>query len=227
MKGPASALRSAIHAKDEEENADQDGGYTILVFDNVRSSSTPVGGRIRRLRCLNTGSTKYVGWTEDRDLHVVSVSLEGMIAQELAYRIPNRIVSLILAVTTPGGYPSTKVDKKAGGIPPQMDEGKSRDDDPQWRTKFEVEVEEFVHRVSVTRKQQFMGHVSQMAAGLTHAVQPEPLRHIFQSIQKVAIVTGDEDNLIHLSNAYRLKEAMSEAELAQFCIRCQCRNSRE
>ncbi|KIL55554.1 hypothetical protein M378DRAFT_435659 [Amanita muscaria Koide BX008] len=71
------------------------------------------------------------------------------------------------------------------------------------------------------------GSFSQMAAGLTHAVQPERLRHSFQSIQKAAIVTGDEDNLIHFSNAYRLKEAMSEAELVQFCIRCQCRNSGE
>ena len=64
----------------------------------------------------------YLGWTKDRDLNVVGTSLGGMIATgafaynvnetatllrlpELAYRIPQRIASLVLAVTTPGGYP--------------------------------------------------------------------------------------------------------------------------
>jgi pimeloyl-ACP methyl ester carboxylesterase len=61
----------------------------------------------------------HVGWTAKRELHVVGISLGGMIAQgiflyyvgrltisflsELAYRIPDRIASLVLAVTTPGG----------------------------------------------------------------------------------------------------------------------------
>lgn len=65
----------------------------------------------------------YVGWTAKHDLHVVGISLGGMIAQgiyscisenvstdswsseELAYRIPGHIASLTLAVTTPGGRP--------------------------------------------------------------------------------------------------------------------------
>lgn len=64
----------------------------------------------------------YVGWTEHRDLHVVGISLGGMIAQgiedylcvrtnadvgfvlELAARIPERIISLTLIVTLPGSY---------------------------------------------------------------------------------------------------------------------------
>lgn len=68
----------------------------------------------------------YVGWTGHRDLHVVGISLGGMIAQgkpevisvtyvkinsrdasELATRIPERIASLTLGVTTPGGHPWT------------------------------------------------------------------------------------------------------------------------
>ncbi|KAM6495383.1 alpha/beta-hydrolase [Amanita muscaria] len=241
MKGPASALRSVIHAEDEEEDVDQDGGYTILVFDNrgVGNSSTPVGPYSTSAMAEDVITLlDYVGWTEDRDLHVVSVSLGGMIAQELAYRIPNRIVSLILGVTTPGGYPwnnlpplsgmrslakltfTPEVDKKAEIALPMVYPVKwmkeKAEDDPQGRTNFEVEVESFVNRVSVTRKQQFMGHFSQMAAGLTHCVQPERLRQISQTIPKVTIVTGDEDNLIRLHNSYRLKEAMPEAELVQF-----------
>jgi pimeloyl-ACP methyl ester carboxylesterase len=66
----------------------------------------------------------YLDWTERRSLHLVGVSLGGMIAQgvlrtlistisdinqlhiELAYLIPERFVSLTLAATTAGGFPS-------------------------------------------------------------------------------------------------------------------------
>jgi pimeloyl-ACP methyl ester carboxylesterase len=64
----------------------------------------------------------FVGWTERRSVHVVGLSLGGMIAQgalaqiplrfdiigpytELSYRIPERFISLSLAVTTAGGLP--------------------------------------------------------------------------------------------------------------------------
>jgi pimeloyl-ACP methyl ester carboxylesterase len=65
----------------------------------------------------------FVGWTERRSVHVVGLSMGGMIAQgalvarpslcsdivgpftELACRIPERLVSLSLAVTTAGGLP--------------------------------------------------------------------------------------------------------------------------
>lgn len=61
-----------------------------------------------------------------------------------------------------------------------------------------------------------MGHFSQMAAGLTHHVQPERLSRISAQIPKVTIVTGDEDHLVRISNSFRLKTAMPEAELVQF-----------
>ncbi len=65
----------------------------------------------------------FIGWTERRSVHVVGLSLGGMIAQgaliaqnslssgivrsftELTYRIPERFISLSLAVTTAGGLP--------------------------------------------------------------------------------------------------------------------------
>ena len=63
----------------------------------------------------------YLGWTADRELNIIGISLGGMIAQgqifpdifavrfmkskyiELAFRISHRISSLLLAVTAPGG----------------------------------------------------------------------------------------------------------------------------
>lgn len=47
----------------------------------------------------------YIGWTAKRDIHIVGGSLGGMIAMEIATRIPERIISLTLGVTTAGGRP--------------------------------------------------------------------------------------------------------------------------
>jgi pimeloyl-ACP methyl ester carboxylesterase len=74
----------------------------------------------------------------------------------------------------------------------------------------------FIRRIAVTTPQAFMGHISQMAAGLTHHCTPDRLRMISKSIPKVAIVTGDDDHLVRPRNSFRLKAAMPEAELLQW-----------
>ncbi|KAI9437441.1 hypothetical protein H4582DRAFT_276420 [Lactarius indigo] len=47
----------------------------------------------------------FVGWTKSRSVHVVGLSMGGMIALELTHRIPERFISLSLVVTTAGGLP--------------------------------------------------------------------------------------------------------------------------
>jgi len=47
----------------------------------------------------------YLGWTDERQLHIVGISLGGMISLELASRVPQRIRSLTLFVTTAGNGP--------------------------------------------------------------------------------------------------------------------------
>ena len=102
--------------------------YSVLVFDNrgVGHSSVPMGPYTTSAMagdCI--ALLDFVGWSEKRGVHVVGLSLGGMIAQgelwarrrrliisltscrltELAASIPERIASLSLVVTTPGGSP--------------------------------------------------------------------------------------------------------------------------
>ena len=74
----------------------------------------------------------------------------------------------------------------------------------------------YLKRMEITRPQTLMGTLSQMAAGLTHNVSPERLRHISKSIPKVLIITGDEDHLVRPDCSVHLKEQMPEAELIQW-----------
>lgn len=76
--------------------------YTCLVFDNrgMGESDKPL------LRYSTSEMAKdlvelldHLSWTADRQLHVIGISMGGMIAQELALQIPDRIASLQLIST--------------------------------------------------------------------------------------------------------------------------------
>ncbi|OCH95581.1 alpha/beta-hydrolase [Obba rivulosa] len=216
--------------------------YSVLVFDNrgVGNSGSPRGP-------YTTGEMAddivvlldYVGWTAPRNIHVVGVSMGGMIAQELASKIPERIISLTLAATKAGGgsywsmiptwrsvVGTTRMlltrDREAripialNDLFPQQWLDAKAPNDPQGRTNGEVQFEEFRRRIDVTRPQTPMGSVSQIAAALSHKVEPERLRKISASIPKVLIVTGDQDVIVDPSNSVYLKEHMPEAEYVEW-----------
>lgn len=98
-------VRRLIDLARQVEHFGHDSRVSVLVFDNSGSgwSDTPRGpyttsGMAREvIELLN-----FVGWTEDRGVHVVGVSMGGMIALKLAALVPNRIASLLLGVTSAG-----------------------------------------------------------------------------------------------------------------------------
>ncbi|KDQ60610.1 hypothetical protein JAAARDRAFT_31569 [Jaapia argillacea MUCL 33604] len=215
--------------------------YSVLVFDNrgVGHSGVPRGpyttsGMAQDVVVL----LDFIGWTDKRAIHIVGISLGGMIAQELAMLIPDRVVSLTLVVTTPGGRPWSNLPSWKGitsltrttfikdpyqRVPialdmlfPQKWLNSKALDDPAGRTNREIQTESYNSRIAVTRPQQFLGAISQMSAGLTHNVSPARLRTISASIPKVLILTGDEDNLVDPRNSLYMKEHMPEAELIQW-----------
>jgi len=180
----------------------------------------------------------FIGWTEARSIHVVSISLGGMISQELAMRIPERIISLTLAVTTAGGYfwtnfppwkgldglvrlnfikdPVAKIPIIHGMVYTSSWLDEKAVDDPQGRTNREIEVESYTERFRITRPQTLVGGLSQMFAGMTHHVSAQKLRQISQSIPKVLLATGDQDFLVAPHNTVYLKKHMEEAEVVEF-----------
>ncbi|KAJ6547128.1 alpha/beta-hydrolase [Mycena capillaripes] len=215
--------------------------YSMLVFDNrgVGHSGSPRGpyttsGMAEDAIVL----LDHLSWTGQRDLHVVGVSLGGMIAQELATRIPDRIASLTLAVTTPGGavwsnFPPWKgavslarltfiadIERKIPLILEMVYPLRWLDEpaegEGEGRTNREVQTELYRRRILATAPQHLIGSLSQMAAGLTHHVTPERLRSISEAIPKVLIITGDDDNLVSPANSRYMKSYMPDAELEEW-----------
>ncbi|KAH9165234.1 Alpha/Beta hydrolase protein [Lactarius sanguifluus] len=211
--------------------------YSILVFDNrgAGNSDTPKGPYSTSAMAEDVIILlDFIGWTESRSVHVVGLSLGGMIAQELAYRIPERLLSLSLAVTSAGGLPIFNVPPWFGLKNilrvPFINDPKRRTpfivescfsspwldarakNDPEGRTNREVQIMLYNERAAITRDPKPLGAVSQMWAGLTHHVEAERLAQISKAIPKVLILTGDRDHYIRPSNSAYLSEHMPEAE---------------
>ncbi|KAH8984761.1 alpha/beta-hydrolase [Lactarius hatsudake] len=211
--------------------------YSILVFDNrgAGNSDTPMGPYSTSAMAEDIIILlDFIGWTERRSVHVVGLSLGGMIAQELAYRISERLISLSLAVTSAGGLPIFNIPPWFGLKNilrvPFIKDPKRRtplivescfssswldaraEDDPTGRTNREVQIMLYNERAAITRVSKPIGAVSQMWAGLTHHVEAERLAQISKAIPKVLILTGDQDHFIRPSNSAYLSKHMPEAE---------------
>ena len=66
-------------------------------------------------------------------------------------------------------------------------------------------------RFSITKPQLILGNLSQSFAAITHNVSAQRLAHIAANVPKIAIVTGDEDHLVHPSGSENIKAAMDGA----------------
>ncbi|KZT57188.1 alpha/beta-hydrolase [Calocera cornea HHB12733] len=217
----------------------RDPRYSVLVFDNrgAGHSDVPRGPYTTKGMAEDVlALLDYMGWKGHRDFHIVSISLGGMIALELVDRIPERIISLMLCVTTAGSRlpwynlapwkgtstlakmlfvkdTPTLIDMALDMVfPPEWLEAKA-EGDPEGRTNLEVKRVEITRRSLVTRHQTTIGSLSQTAACLTHYVSPARLHKIARTIPKVLILTGDEDNMVSPRNSEYLKSQMPEAEL--------------
>ena len=96
------AFKTAWQRQTKDFGHDQGSKYSCLIFDNrgMAESDKPL------MRYSTSEMAKdtlelldHLGWTSKRELHVVGISMGGMIAQELALLVPERIASLSLIST--------------------------------------------------------------------------------------------------------------------------------
>ena len=66
----------------------------------------------------------------------------------------------------------------------------------------------YLIEVATNKPQRFTGHLSQMAAALTHYLSPSRLAFIGARIPKIVIVTGDKDDLVAPEGSRKLWRGM-------------------
>ena len=87
--------------------------YQVIAFDNRgtgRSDKPDIPYTVEMMEEDTAGLLEALGIDA---AHVFGVSMGGMIAQEFALRHPHKVISLILACTTPGGRNAVMPDEEA------------------------------------------------------------------------------------------------------------------
>ncbi len=93
------AMKTAWQRQTKDFGHDQASKYTCLILDNrgVGESDKPVMRYSTSELAKDTLDVlKHIQWVQKRSVHVIGVSMGGMIAQELALLIPETIASLSL-----------------------------------------------------------------------------------------------------------------------------------
>jgi pimeloyl-ACP methyl ester carboxylesterase len=150
--------------------------------------------------------------------HVVGMSLGGMVAQLLALDHPDRVATLTLASTTPGGG------DLPGVTPALMEAFANEPPAPDWTDRaavvdYLVEAErpfspyfdEVAARETAERVADHTANPASMANGLE---DPEPWRHRLGEIRAPTLVVhGTEDPLFPYAHAVALADEIPGAEL--------------
>jgi pimeloyl-ACP methyl ester carboxylesterase len=192
--------------------------YQMLVLDN-RGYGLSTPGSFERY--TTSGMAKdviavmdYIGWTENQSIHLVGISMGGMIAQHISLAIPSRILTLTLLTTCAthrapkeNPYvslqvikPQPSVDAKIKNLMSMLfgDEAWLDSFDPtypQYRDNRERMYRTIEHRMSVVPQPSFRTLFGQGFAVLTHHINPNELKEI-GSQMKVLVITGTKDMMI-------------------------------
>ncbi|KAF9976879.1 hypothetical protein BGZ73_007587 [Actinomortierella ambigua] len=200
--------------------------YTTVTFDNrgVGSSDSPKGLYSTSQMAQDTIELlNHLGWKQD--VHLVGVSMGGMISLELFLADPKRFRSLVLTSTNAGRSPPqfvtvsfllrTILEKNADlrikmvvdALYPKSWLDKSHVDFPDKQNR-EVCFEALVRRFAEVPRQSLHANISQSLAALFHHVSAKRLAEIKATGVPVLVLTGTDDNFVRPSGSYYLSKEL-------------------
>lgn len=91
------AFKNAWQRQTKDFGHDQASRYTCLILDNrgMGESDKPLMRYSTSEMAKDTFELlDYLGWTEERQLHIIGLSMGGMIAQELVWTLQSNTASM-------------------------------------------------------------------------------------------------------------------------------------
>jgi pimeloyl-ACP methyl ester carboxylesterase len=190
-------------------------GSEVITFDMPGCGLSPALGRPLGIRQIAEVVDDLLRVLGRRRVHVLGYSHGGLVAQELAYRRPDRVERLVLAATTPGLpavppnpliaalmlTPARYYNRRAAEtIVPLIAGGRSRRDPDVLRLNIDLRM---------THPPSLRGYSHQLAATATWSSH----RWLRRIPHETLVLHGDDDPLVPLHNGRYLARAIPRASL--------------
>ncbi|KAI9193070.1 Alpha/Beta hydrolase protein [Polychytrium aggregatum] len=202
-------------------------GYLCCIFDNRGAgfSECPPGPYKTSAMAQDVLELLlHLGWSSD--IHLIGVSMGGMISLEFASQFPEFLASLTLISTTAGAPPKLSAIFGLFGVATIRDPDirlmrnmelvfpqgflASASSDPRFPTQRERIFHIAKHRTTLTRATTTAGAAAHIAASLGHSVSDSRLNAIRLSLPgKVQVLTGTWDKLVDPSNSAHLAKVLA------------------
>jgi len=212
------------------------GKYTVLIFDNrgMGKSDIPVGLYTTKQMARDTYDLlDHFGWTSK--VHLVGISMGGMISLEMAYTNPYRFKSLTLTSTTAKRNVPTwavistisrmamafelsdfHVDAAINLVHPSHWLKQKPEQDCDYATNRDLVISNFQKNFTPEALPPLRGNIAQAHACVTHYMSEQRLMRIKKSGLPIMIVTGTIDNLVRPKYSFHMKKFFNNARFELF-----------
>jgi len=214
--------------------------HAVLVFDNRGVGNSDCGTmepyKTSEMAKDVLDLLEFLKWDQERSLHVLGVSLGGMILQELSLLIPSRIKSMTLISTRCGNtldIPSSNILKMfvkvsmrtvsyEEGLDLMIDflfpEAYLKQPRGEGQTQKDDLREFFKTWHNVPRRQSPVGAFGQICAALGHHCSDSNLARISRDLSpgKIAVILGERDEVIYSVRSLQLQDRLPGSELVVF-----------
>lgn len=195
--------------------------FHVIAFDNRGAGQSDKPEAPYSMEVFADDAAGLLTYLGIQSAHVVGVSMGGMIAQHLALRYPERVRTLVLGCTTPGGpravspAPEVLAAFQAGG----------QERDPRRAAELGFPytfTDEFIagNRERLLERAESLAHLRAPEVGLRGHLQAVMGHDTFDRLHEIRVptlvITGDADPLVPPENSRLIAERIPGAQLVEF-----------
>jgi pimeloyl-ACP methyl ester carboxylesterase len=191
--------------------------FELILFDNRGAGrSAPLAGE-HTIADLAADALGLLDALEIDSAHVVGISMGGMVAQELALAAPERVRTLTLGCTFPGGPEATMTDMAVVGM--LAEAVLSGDQERTLRVGYEVMIaaeygaQEGAYELYSELAGQYQAPVPVLMAQLSAIMGHDTSERLGQIAAPTLVIHGTEDRLLVAANGELLAKLIPGARL--------------